>query len=1106
MVFVVLQIICGPKILKKWFGCQVAETSSFVDVYSEFSSGNLDKGLPLDHEFNTVCTKVTVSQKNTDSGVEVQPALKICDVISFLGIFIQFHVSSHEECKAKNLLESAGTSTGSPNIVNQANAFSVLMNASKRADHLPPSFAGQTNKIKMKNDILGMLKKNNVGWTAINAPSIGTQFVNTVAECLWLLDGNHHTLASRGYAIPKIFEVFSDYNKPETHKHKRRHAESLSASLLTEQSVSILNLTEMSFMRSEAWALIQESLLQLAVNLRKYVTYLEHQKEKASERHEKKSFLETYSSYSPFQIFNPTLSTKPSLLAQYKSLSDALLVAEEYKPVFLNKFAPVEPWRKYKYLKGLSLPMRVVKFTYTSAQMNMVFIWKVPVTATSEDILNKSTTIRDELQKDIPKYHTRAMRSDFILSFGRVTGTKSGILREAYRRLTGDKSAPENENSLKIEERVSEMLDMQDPDLVWDLRNNNRSEEHYQVFLEECQQYIEGVVETSVDDRRHDHTITDSNGSYQVVTHLAMALSVRDLHEQVSKRLPEGTPIPSKQWLRLQFWPRKTTTATSRYFSGRLKLKFMIQARQFRKSHEDCHYASALFRYEKMFAIKYREHVDFICMDDKHTCKVGEPGYPVAAVERGKQVIVGKDKIMAVGDHDFTKISITPSVTFCVDIPEDIEGSFYRGKVFVGLKGNCFEASSPLRHITELIQILEREGRNKEILCLYTDGGPDHRCTYYSVKLALLCLFLKGDKDMLIAVRTPPYNSWKDPAERIMSILNIGLQSVGLARNTLEDKNLEKNLAKCSNMSEIRQLAEKEPSVKNGLKQALQPVKDLLEDVFSKLSLKDEPFQIFQAASDKEMESIWKELMVIDASVKRDETTQVKLKNKTALMDFMKSHCLERHYMFSVKKCGSMDCSVCGPPRLPLDIFETLNHLPDPVPRGDHYDDFESLYGTETSEIHRPSYNPQKVKGHNIPFSPSIQRAKNANVVIQCDECQKWRVVHAEKKLSPDKRIQVLNEIDNLAYTCGSIFQDIIDYEESFLKKNEVYVRKNINCSDGISIHYYGAGNELICVHCGTLDNLVERDSQSVYPMCQTCIAEKKVWIKRNVRAFRAKD
>ena len=120
---------------------------------------------------------------------------------------------------------------------------------------------------------------------------------------------------------------------------------------------------------------------------------------------------------------------------------------------------------------------------------------------------------------------------------------------------------------------------------------------------------------------------------------------------------------------------------------------------------------------------------------------------------------------------------------------------------------------------------------------------------------------------MVIAVRTPPYNSWKDPAECIMSILNIGLQSVGLACNTLENPNLEKKIATCSNMSEIRKLAEKEPLIKDGLKQAVQPVKDLLEDVFSRLSLKDEPFQIFQAASEQEIDNMWKELQMIAASV-----------------------------------------------------------------------------------------------------------------------------------------------------------------------------------------------------------------------------------------------
>lgn len=66
---------------------------------------------------------------------------------------------------------------------------------------------------------------------------------------------------------------------------------------------------------------------------------------------------------------------------------------------------------------------------------------------------------------------------------------------------------------------------------------------------------------------------------------------------------------------------------------------------------------------------------------------------------------------------------------------------------------------------------------------MYTDGGPDHRLTYTSVKLALIGLFLELDLDLLIALRTAPHNSWANPVERIMSIVNIGLQGVGVMRS-----------------------------------------------------------------------------------------------------------------------------------------------------------------------------------------------------------------------------------------------------------------------------------------------------------------------------------
>ena len=94
-------------------------------------------------------------------------------------------------------------------------------------------------------------------------------------------------------------------------------------------------------------------------------------------------------------------------------------------------------------------------------------------------------------------------------------------------------------------------------------------------------------------------------------------------------------------------------------------MKMMVSARQYRKSHLDSYYAAVIFPYEMEFAVKFRDVTTFVCQDDKHTVKVGEPGFLVSAVERGcREVIVGLDQMMVVGDHDFTKFSLSPSVSF----------------------------------------------------------------------------------------------------------------------------------------------------------------------------------------------------------------------------------------------------------------------------------------------------------------------------------------------------------------------------------------------------------------------------------------------------------
>lgn len=58
---------------------------------------------------------------------------------------------------------------------------------------------------------------------------------------------------------------------------------------------------------------------------------------------------------------------------------------------------------------------------------------------------------------------------------------------------------------------------------------------------------------------------------YGEIVHLAKALSARDLLDQVAKQCPEGTPIPSKQWLRLQFWPKNPSLKSSLQYTVNFK-------------------------------------------------------------------------------------------------------------------------------------------------------------------------------------------------------------------------------------------------------------------------------------------------------------------------------------------------------------------------------------------------------------------------------------------------------------------------------------------------------------------------------------------------------
>ena len=139
MVFAVLRICSGAKTLKNCFGCSVPDTSTFLDVYCEFSSGNLEKGKQIPDEYNTVVAHVSVQKSTTAPGVDVQPTLAIVDVITSLGIYVEYWISSMvngEDVVYSLERDASSLSSGRTSVA--TSAFALLMNAVKEKSYRPP--------------------------------------------------------------------------------------------------------------------------------------------------------------------------------------------------------------------------------------------------------------------------------------------------------------------------------------------------------------------------------------------------------------------------------------------------------------------------------------------------------------------------------------------------------------------------------------------------------------------------------------------------------------------------------------------------------------------------------------------------------------------------------------------------------------------------------------------------------------------------------------------------------------------------------------------------------------------------------------------------------
>ena len=110
--------------------------------------------------------------------------------------------------------------------------------------------------------------------------------------------------------------------------------------------------------------------------------------------------------------------------------------------------------------------------------------------------------------------------------------------------------------------------------------------------------------------------------------------------------------------------------------------------------------------------------------------------------------------------------------------------------------------------------------------------------------------------------------------------------------------------------------------------------------------------------------------------------------------------------------------------------------------------------------------------------------------MVQCEECQMWRLIYSKYKLTKVERETLQNTLDNVVYTCGAQLQDLGLSD----RLREVYAR-DISCYEPIERLYYSVGTyQPICIHCASEEALNEEDD--CYPQCSEC-SEKEPIKKR---------
>ena len=91
MVLVVVLIRYGSHVLKRWFGCQVAEQDTLLDLFNDFSAGKIDNFFPLSDTFSTASIECEIDRdKRVTEFVLISLDVSVVEAVSTLGNLLSY--------------------------------------------------------------------------------------------------------------------------------------------------------------------------------------------------------------------------------------------------------------------------------------------------------------------------------------------------------------------------------------------------------------------------------------------------------------------------------------------------------------------------------------------------------------------------------------------------------------------------------------------------------------------------------------------------------------------------------------------------------------------------------------------------------------------------------------------------------------------------------------------------------------------------------------------------------------------------------------------------------------------------------------------------------